>query len=453
MRRVGFAVGILILLVVAVSAQPPIPAPSATRPPVVPPPAPGDATPPQPPQSLPVGGPTAPPPAPQAGEAPLTRFEPLTSYPAVTQFSVRGALLGASWMAKMHQPHGRFLHGYDPALRQPVSGEHDLKQAQAALAMAQAARFGGEKQHAVVARQAILALLASTSAPPSDPNCRVPVQVSFLCNRVGFAATLALAIYELPGAEEKLIDDAERLCAFLRGQLRADGSVHYTDGPNDVPTRIDPAGVNEYPGLALHALAVSARVRPAEWKKEAVKRGVAHYRAVFRARPHPMLAATLTPAACELYLQTKLNDAADAAFEMNDWLCGLQIGPTDPRTPQWAGGFRAVVNGQAANDPPPAADTGLYVQALACAYHLTRVTGDLMREGKYLPAIQSAANFLCGLQYLEVNTRHFENNYRVAMLIGGFHLTPTDGGLRTDATARAITGLLRYLSSGAEGRQ
>jgi hypothetical protein len=355
-------------------------------------------------------------------------------------------------MAKMQQPHGRFLHGYDPALRQPVSGEHDLKQARAALAMAQVARFGGERQHAAAARQAILALLASTGDSQTDPNCRVPVQASLVCNRVGFAALLALAIYELPGAEEKLLDDAERLCNFLRTRLRPDGSVHYTDGANDVPTQTDPAGVNEYPGLALHALAVSARVRPAEWKKEAVTRGVAHYREVFRAGPHPALAATLTPAACELYMQTKLPEAAAAAFEMNDWLCGLQIGPTDPRHPQWAGGFRAVANGQATGDPPATAATGLHVQSLACAYHLTRVGGDLTREAKYLPALQSAANFLCGLQYLEVNTRHFENNYRAAMLIGGFHLAPSDGGLRTDATACAITGLLRYLSSGAEGR-
>jgi hypothetical protein len=229
--------------------------------------------------------------------------------------------------------------------------------------------------------------------------------------------------------------------------------VHYTDGANDVPTQTDPAGVNEYPGFALHALAVSARVRPAGWKNDAVKRGVAHYREAFRAKPHPMLAATLTPAACELFLQTKLPDAAAAAFEMNDWLCGLQIGPTDPRHPQWAGGFRAVANGQATTDPPATAATGLYVQSLACAYHITRVGGDLTREGKYLPALQSAVNFLCGLQYLEVNTRHFENNYRIAMLIGGFHLSPSDGGLRTDASARALIGLLRYLSSGAEGRQ
>jgi hypothetical protein len=273
--------------------------------------------------------------------------------------------------------------------------------------------------------------------------------VSFVCNRVGFAATLALAIYELPKPDEKLVDDAERLCEFLRRHVRTDGSVHYTDGPNDAPTQIDPAGVNEYPGFALQALAVSNRARPAEWKKDAVKRGVAHYHALFRAKPHPTLVATITPAAAELYAQTKLPELATAAFEMNDWLCTLQISATDPRTPQWAGGFRAP-GATAGTEPLPTADTALYVQSLACAYSLTRLTGDLTREGKYRPAVADAAQFLCSSQFLEANTRHFENSFRAGTLIGAFHLSPSDGNLRIDATACAITGLLRYLSSGAE---
>jgi hypothetical protein len=382
----------------------------------------------------------------------LSKFEPLAAFPAVTQFSVRGVLLGSAWMVNMHQPHGRFLHGFNPALRKPMAGEHDLKQARCALAMSQAAKFSGDPKQAAVASQAILALLASTKPDPANANVRVPVQSSLVCNRVGFAALLAMAIYELPGAGEKLTDEAERLCNFVRTTLRANGSVHYTDGSNDTPTQLDPAGVNEFPGFALQALAVSNRVRPAEWKKEAVQRGVAHYGALFRKSPHPMLAATVTPAATELYLQTKLNDLATVVFEMNDWLCALQIPSTDPRAPQFAGGFRVIANGQATGQPPSAVETALIVQSLSCAYHLARAAGDPGRERKYRPALDGAVEFLCGMQFLEANTRHFENTFRTSVLLGGFHLSPADGNLRTDATACAVTGLLRYLSSGAEGR-
>lgn len=450
MRRILFASGVMGLLVVVVSAQPPVPSvpptpvpvPSASTPPLPP----DNPALPKPPQPLPM--PPAPTPPVAATEIPLSKFEPLASFPTVTQFAVRGVLLGSTWMAKMHQSHGRFLYGYNPTLRQPISGEHDLKQAQTVLALAEAAKFSGDQKHAAIASQAILALLASTKVSPIDPNCRVPVQASIVCNRVAFAAILALAIYEMPHADQKLIDDAERLCAFIRTQLRADGSVHYTDNPTDVPTQTDPAGVNEYPGYALQALAVSNRIRPAEWKKDAVKRGIGYYHTLFRAKPHPMLAATLTPCAFEHYLQTKLNDAATAIFEMNDWLCSLQIVLTDPQTPQWAGGFRSVEKGTKA--PPTASETGLYVQSLACADQLTRLTGDLTRERKFRPALLGAVEFLCGLQFSEANTRHFENLFRANMLIGAFHLTPNDGNLHTDATACAILGLLQYLSSGAE---
>ncbi|MBP3956800.1 hypothetical protein J8F10_16120 [Gemmata sp. G18] len=469
MRRVLFASGILVLLVVVVvTAQPPVappltpPAPSVAPPgfppSVVPPGAQGDPVPPAPPKPFPgvPGAPSAPMGTPSvsapvaAAEAPLSKFTHIETFPQNTQFAVRGSLMAAEWLAKMGQPHGRFLQGYLPALRQPMSGDHDLRQAQAALAMAQAAKFSGDQKHAAIASQAVLALLASTKVDANDPNSRAPVQMSFVCNRVGFAALVALAIVELPNPSDKLLDDAERLCAFLRTQLRADGSVHYADNPADDPTKFDPAGFNEYPGLALHALAASNRVRPADWKKDAVKKGVAYYHTAFRAKPHPALVATVTPAATELYLQTKSNEAATAVFEMNDWLCALQITGNDQRTPQWAGGFRTVADGRTTDAPPSATDTGRYIQSLACAYHLTRVTGDLTHEEKYRPALTFAVQFLYGLQFLETNTRHFEDNFRAKMLMGAFHLSPTDGNLRIDASASAITGLLRFLSCGAE---
>jgi hypothetical protein len=398
-----------------------------------------------------VGTPTTPPAPGVPSETLLSQFDPLASFPAVTQFAVGGVLRGSTWMGKMHQANGRFIPGYNPALRQPLADDHDIKQAQCALALAQVAKFSGDKEQATLARQTVLALLASAPAAQTDPTCRVPVQASFVCNRVGFASLVALAIYELPNPDEKLIESAEQLCEFLRRQLRPDGSVHYTDGPADVPTQIDPSGVNEYPGCALHALAVSNRLRPAEWKKEAVKKGVTYYASMFRTKPHPMLAATVTPAATELYLQTKLTEVASAALEMNDWLCTLQIASTDPRTPHWAGGFRSVVNGQPTGAAPTAAETGLYVRSLACAYVLTRSTVDVgAREVKYRPALLAAVEFLCGLQFAEVNTRHFENTFRANMLIGAFHQSSADGNLRTDATACALTGLLRFLSCGAE---
>jgi len=382
-------------------------------------------------------------------EVPLSQFEPLSAYPHQTQSAVRGVLMGANWMTRMNQPQGRFVYGYNPALRQALAGDHDLKQARGALGLAQAARFTGDEKQAVMASQTVLTLLAATKLDPADPSCREPVHNSMLCNRVGFAAVVALAIYELPGADVKLLAEAERLCEFLRRQCKPDGSIRYTDNPTEDSTKVDPDGANEYPGMALHAIIVGNRVKPAAWKTETVKKSVEYYRTAFRAKPHPLFAATLTPAFAEFYLQTKIADSAAAVYEMNDWLCGLQIPSSDPRTPQWAGAFRAVVDGRQ-SDVPPGVETGLYVQSLAYACVLTRHTPDLDRNRKYKSAITDGVQFLTGLQYLEPNTRHFETTFRANMLIGGFHLSPTDGNLRIDATGIALTGLLKFLSSGVE---
>jgi hypothetical protein len=410
----------------------------------------GPGSAPLPPRSLP--GEMSSTPVSQPGntpEIPLARFEPLTAYPVQTQNAVRGVLLGAQWLTRMNQPQGRFLFGYDPALRQPLLGDHDLKQARAALALMQAAKFSGDEKQTALAGQCILTLLAGTRIDPADPNSRIPIHSSLTCNRVGFAALLVLAIHELPAVDGKLLAEADRLCEFLKKSCRVDGSVHYTDDPADDPLQIDPAGINEYPGLALQALMVSNRAKPAAWKTEAVKKGLEYYRSQFKKKPHPLLAASITPAYAELYLQTKLPEAATAAFELNDWLCALQIPATDPRIPQWAGGFRTVANGQQ-TDAPPGPETGCYLQSLSYACQLSRMKPDLDRFAKYQMVASHTVQFLCGLQYLESNTRHFENSFRVNMLIGGFHLSPVDGNLRVDATGCAVTGLLQFLSSGAE---
>lgn len=416
MRRVLFIGSLLLVFTLAIgTAQPPAPIPAA----------------------------------PPAGETALAQFEPLSSFPQATQTAVRSAIHGSNWLTRMNQPQGRFQFGYRPALRQQMEGDHDLKQARAALALAQAARFNGDERQAAVASQAILALLAVTKIDPADPKCRMPVVSSMTCNRVGFAAILALGIYELPGIDERLLAEAERLCEFLRKQLRVDGSIHYIDSLTDLPTKIDPSGVNEYPGAALHALAVSNRVTPAAWKADAVKKGMEHYRAWFKANPHPMLVATLTPAFAELSLQTKANDAAALVFEMNDWLAGLQYPAGDPRHPAWAGGFKSLADGHPA-DTEPGCECGAYLHSLACAYHLTRLNPDNARAARYKQTLVDAVQFLAGLQYTEANTRHFENGFRANVLLGGFYLSPTDGNLRIDSTALALSGLLRFLASGAE---
>jgi hypothetical protein len=428
MRRTAFLL-LPVLLISALAAQPPVPGTAAIPPtPPVLPTTPAAAT------------------AASAGEVTLAQFDPLNSFPATTQSAVRSAVLGSNWLARMSQSNGRFQYGHRPALRQAMDGDNDLAQAKAALAMAQAARFTGNERQAAIAGQAILSLLALTKFDPADPSVRVPVAPSQTCNRVGFSAVLALAIFELPGADARLAAEGERLVEFIHRNLKTDGSVHYIDSLTETATKTDPAGMNEYPGLALQAVAASQRVKPAAWKAEAMKKAVEHYRAAFKAQPHPMLAATLSPAFAEWYLQSKSNEAAAAVFEMNDHLAGVQYPAGDPRHPLWAGGFRPAPNVEG----EPGFDCGWHLQSLAAGYRVLRLNPDLARAERYHQVIADAVGFATGLQYAESNTRHFDNNYRAGSLIGGFHLSPTDGNLRLDATAASVIGLLKCLNSGAD---
>ncbi|HEV3384960.1 MAG TPA: hypothetical protein VG097_09090 [Gemmata sp.] len=378
-------------------------------------------------------------------ETPLSHFEPLAAFSAHAQNAVRATLLTSNWMTRMNQSQGRFIYGFNPALRQPLLRDNNLHQARASLAMAQLAKFTGDERQGAIASQSILTLLAATGFDPANANCRIPFQSSQLCNRVGFAATLALAIYSLPGADAKLIDEAEKLCEFLHKQCRAGGSVQYTDGTADVPMEVDPAGVNEYPGVALQAIMTANRFRPAAWKTDVAKLGMTYYRGLFQAKPHPLLAATLTPVCLELFQQLHLNESAAFAFEMNDLICRNQIPNNDPRIPQWVGGIRTYQDGQQ-TDLPSGPETGLYVQSLTFACQLAGLAPDLTRYGQYKSAAQDATQYMIELQYAETNTRHFENAFRSNMLIGAFHLSPTDGNIRIDATATSATSLLHFLS-------
>lgn len=384
-----------------------------------------------------------------AGESVLSRFENLASFPTQTQTAVRSVLLAANWLTRMNQSNGRFIYGFNPALRQPLSRDHDLHQARAALAMAQLSKFSGDEKQSAIASQAILTLLASTRLDASDAACRVPVHSSLVCNRVGFAATLALAIYSLPGADAKLLTQAEQLTEFLHKQCRSDGSVHYTDGTIDNSIEADPAGVNEFPGLALHAIAASNRYRQMPWKQESVQAGLAYYQAILENRPNPLLAASLTPAAADLYLQSRIAAMAAKVFELNDMVCRFQIPGNDARLPQCMGGFRTVVNGQQ-TDVPSGPETGIFLQSLSLARQVARLAGDLDRHAKFRGASLDALHYLSELQFVETNTRHYENSFRANMLIGSFHLSPTDGTIRIDATATAISGILQLLSVAVE---
>jgi hypothetical protein len=360
--------------------------------------------------------------------------------PKLQQQMLLTAQRGADWLFRMHGVKGRFRHGYLPALAQAMEGDSYLHQAGAAFALARTARFTGEDRYAARATQAVLALLDETALDPGDSMTRSPSLPAGAVNRLGAAAALVLAIHELPAPQKDLLDPSDQLCRYIKKQARADGSLMTQERTSSKDADED---VNLYPGLALHALMQSYKHRPAEWKLDLVGKALPYYRVWWKEHPSMEFVPEMTAAFTSAYLLTKEIAFADFVFEMNDWLCSLQHVQIDPRRMYWYGGFMSHRDGRSVQSAPDVR-TGFYAHGLIEACRVAREQGDLTRFQRYSEAVERSLQFLATLQYTDAVAQHYAAWFR-PQIVGGFHVSHSDGNLRIDYTQHAVSALLGYL--------
>jgi hypothetical protein len=352
-------------------------------------------------------------------------------------------LSAADWLHRANRDDGRFVYGYLPAVNLVMEGDHYLRQAGAAVALARAARFISDKDYTARATQAVLTLLSDTTTDPREPEVRYTSLPSSVINRLAAAGLLVLAVNELPAPQDDLLKQSEQLCNYIRKQQRPDGSLSYADGTDSAAGAADVDGINYYPGEALYGLMSSQQHRPAPWKTELVRKALDYYRPWWRAHKSPAFIPWQTAAYTAAYLQTKDQVFADYVYEMNDWLCGLQYERLDPRRPLWVGGFMGWVEGKR-TETAPDVSSATYAEGLAEACRVARATGDLLHYRRYDSALERALQFLATLQYTEANTQHFAAWYR-RQLVGAFHASDQDGNLRIDYTQHAACAMIEYL--------
>jgi hypothetical protein len=348
---------------------------------------------------------------------------------------------GADWLFRMNRVDGRFFYGVVPALKADLDGDHYLRQAGAAFALARAARFTGEERYAVRSTQAILALLDETALDPRDARVRQVTLPALLVNRLGAAGLLVLAINELPTPQPDLLEKSEQLCNFIRQQARADGSLACNGVPGEKAG--DDEGINYYPGEALYALMRSTKHRPAAWKVALVRKALAFYQPWWHRHKNMAFVPWQSAAYTEAYLQTKEPAFARFVLEMNDWICTLQYSQIDPRHMLWYGGFMSYAEGHAVESAPDVGSAA-YAEGLAEACRVTRVMGDATRHQRYTETLERCLQFLTTLQYGDGSTQHFADWYR-PRVVGGFHASHQDGNLRIDYTQHAVSALVQYL--------
>jgi hypothetical protein len=345
---------------------------------------------------------------------------------------------GAQWLYHMNGVKGRFLAGYVPPLQREMEGDHFLRQAGAAFALARAARTLGEEHHAARATQAILALLEETTSSASDARARYTALPPALVNRVGGNAALIQAINELPAPQADLLEKSEQLCQYIRSQAQRDGSLALAEGETATEEE-----VNEHAGAALYALMLSHRHRPAAWKVDLVRKALPHYRAWWREHKSLAFVPCQTAAFTEAYLLTRDQGFADFVNEMTDWACSLQYAPLEPHRMLWYGGFRGWAAGRPV-ESAPTVECAAIAEGLAQACRVAREAGDATRHGRDSEALERCLQFLTRLQYTDASTQHFADWYR-PRLVGGFHASHDDGNLRIDHTQHAVSALALYL--------
>jgi hypothetical protein len=346
---------------------------------------------------------------------------------------------GMDWLTRVNKPDGRFLPGFETALRVPLEGDSYLNQAAATWALARSAGYFRDERAAAVARQALLTLLLETTVD-SQTSARYTAAPEPFLNRLATGGLLVLAIHELPQPASDLVQQGDQLAQHLRLQQQADGSFLLSSEDAAAQTAI----IEYCTGWALYGIIRSQALRPAPWKLEALRKGRAHYHGWWRKHKNMPMVGPHSAAYAEAFAITKEQPFADAVFEMNDWLCDLQYANLDARRRHWSGGFQRWVDGKAVQQAP-GIESAHAAWSLAHACRVAKQAGDAVRLQRYTVALEQALQFVASLQYTEANTQHFAPWYRQNFVQGGFFLSHQDGNLRVESTQQALVALVQYL--------
>lgn len=358
------------------------------------------------------------------------------------------------WLKRAIKPDGRFVYGFQPALRVQLDGDNFPSQAGAVFALARAARYYHDEGGTAKARFVLLTLEHETMTDPPQDKKNAPLRFTaappFAVNRLSSHGLLISAIHELDSPEKckDLLDIADQLGNYLRQQQRPDGSLCVHDGTTPIKSGSEEID-DEHAGWALQGIIRSHKQRPAEWKLEMLRKARAHYQPRWQQQKSLAVLCSHAPAYAEMYLATKDDAFKDAVYVMNDWLVSLQYRDEfDSVRKHWAGGFPRVHAGKTEMTPPDIR-SGLTAESLVEACRVAKHAGDLAKLKEYEGALVRNLHFLMSLQYTADKTRHFVDPFRPSVL-GAFHASHQDGNIRIDYTQHALCAMVQYLDTIAE---
>lgn len=357
-------------------------------------------------------------------------------------FSAARAL---DWLKLKNRPDGRFVYGIQPALRVALDGDNFLSQAGATFALARGSRYYADERGAAIARQAALALLDQETVLDAKNGTRSMAVPSQALNRLAANGLLILAIHELGTPGKDLLDQADQLCNYVKQLQGSDGALFDADGSTPLKSASAEFDATQA-GWALQAIIRSHKHRPAEWKRDMLRKARGHYHSLWQANKSLAMVASHTPAYAEMYVQTKEAAFAETVYAMNDWLIEQQYREEfDPSRKHWIGGFPRIQNGKVERVTPDIW-TSLAAESLAEACRVAKHAGDLPRAQRYERALLLNLRFVMSLQYTPLKAKHFVEAFRPEVL-GAFHTSHQDGNVRLDYTQHALCAMVQYLDA------
>ncbi len=364
---------------------------------------------------------------------------PIPTHPI--QFQVfQAAKRGEDWLFRIHGAKGRFSPGLLVDVQKEIEQDSLIKQAVGAMALARVGKIFNDPRHEARSLQTILTLMEETAPDASEPGTRVTRAPSLVLNKLAGAATLAMAIYELPNPPKDQLDHAEQLIDGLRKWIKADG-LFQNDGWILSPEDMD--GPTSYPFMVICALVRSHRQQPEAWKLETAQRAFSVYSHKWLEQKQLGSSGWLVQAGVDLHTLNKDKATAEFVLGVCTGLSTLQYDKIDPRRGGYYGGFRNWSAGQV-QDQAPTSTTAAAVEALGLGWRLAQRVGDVTRHESIQESLERGLQFLATLQYVETNTKHFAEWY-VPGLLGGVRQGPKEGKLRLEATSHALLAWSNYL--------
>ncbi len=363
---------------------------------------------------------------------PLFRGVPLVSESLVTKPYIEDLLESLSgYLLRSVQPNGRMIYVYYPSRgEEDTSRNNSVRQWMATRALIHIARRNPTLQRTQAIEQNIQYNLATTYREQGEFGW---IEESGKI-KLGSIALAAMTLRDYAG----VIDYSETrrmLCRTVRSMWQDSGRFRTFLAPAD---RDDCH--NFYPGEALLLWADMLHESMDKSLLECFSRSYYFYGDWHRKNRNPAFIPWHTMAYGKLWDRLPDQKLVDAIFEMNDWLLGVQQWDYAPYE-DCRGRFYAP---DRPFGPPHASSTAVYLEGLAEAFRIARLTGDQARQSAYRRAILRGLRSLAQLTYKGDLDMCFHAKRK--RLLGGVRTCEYNNIIRVDNVQHSIMAILSVLS-------